>query len=127
MASETEEVPEMNRLMEWLPANNPTTDETTLVHGDYSPHNILFHPTEPRVQAVLDWEISTLGHPLGDLTYLCMNWYGPKVSVGRPNFAERDLDALGIPSLRDYIDTYCERAERPSPTDEELHYYKAYN
>ncbi len=127
VASETQHVEEMNKLMEWLPANNPTTDETTLVHGDYSPHNILFHPTEPRVQAVLDWEISTLGHPLGDLTYLCMNWYGPKTTAGRPNFAGLDLSELGIPSLREYIDTYCERANRPSPTDEELHYYKAYN
>ena len=127
VASETETIEEMNKLMDWLPESNPTTDETTLVHGDYSPHNILFHPTEPKVAAVLDWEISTLGHPLGDLTYLCQNWYAPPAKVGRPNFAGRDLEVLGIPSLRDYIDTYCARVGRTPPTDEELHWYKAYN
>ena len=69
VASETETIDSMNKLMEWLPNNIPAGDETTIVHGDYAPHNIMFHPTEPRVMAVLDWEISTLGRPSGDLTY----------------------------------------------------------
>lgn len=124
-ASQTETVEEMDRLMEWLPGHNPTTDETCLVHGDYALHNIMFHPTEPRVLAVLDWEISTLGHPLGDLTYNTLNWYGPKPTSGRPNLAGLDLEAAGIPSFDDYIGKYCERRGRDAVDN--IHFYKSYN
>jgi aminoglycoside phosphotransferase (APT) family kinase protein len=125
VASETVTIPEMNKLMEWLPANIPEGEETSIVHGDYATHNIMFHPTEPRVLAVLDWEISTLGHPLGDLTYNTLNWYGPKPNSGRPNLAGADLEALGIPSFEDYIARYCERTNRPPL--ENVAFYKAYN
>ena len=123
--SETQQIDEMDALIEWLPADNNTPDETRIVHGDYAPHNVMFHPTEPRVQAVLDWEISTLGNPIGDLTYNTMNWYGPATSTGRPNFSGVDLDSLGIPSFDDYIAKYCERTGRDGI--ENIHFYKAYN
>src|SRR5947209_5126168 len=74
-ASQTEPIPEMERLIEWLPAHVPAGDDTTLVHGDYRPGNIVVHPTEPRILAVLDWELSTLGHPLADLAYACVPYY----------------------------------------------------
>src|SRR5438105_3984391 len=74
-ASETEKIEAMERLMEWLPKNIPASTETTLVHGDYRPGNMIVHPTEPRVVAVLDWELSTLGHPMADLAYNCMPYH----------------------------------------------------
>jgi len=123
--SESETIEEMDRLMEWLPAHNPTSDETCIVHGDFAMHNIMIHATEPRVLAVLDWEISTLGHPLGDLTYTTQNWYTPGVEGGRPVLSGQDLDALGIPSLDEFHATYCERAGR-GPI-ENIHFYKSYN
>jgi aminoglycoside phosphotransferase (APT) family kinase protein len=123
--SETRTIEEMDALIEWLPANNTTSDETCIVHGDYAPHNVMFHPTEPRVQAVLDWEISTLGNPLGDLTYNTMNYYGPPTTTGRPNLVNADLDALGIPQFDDYIAAYCKRTGRDGV--ENIHFYKAYN
>ncbi len=125
LASETERIEDMDRLREWLPANNPSDDTNDLVHGDYSLHNILFHPREPRVAAVLDWEISTLGHPLGDLAYNLLIWYAPKFEGGMATLAGLDLDALGIPTQQAYAATYCRRAgigEVP-----ELAYYRAYN
>src|SRR6476469_4297188 len=73
-ASETEKIEAMDRLMEWLPANIPAGDETAIVHGDYRLDNMIFHPTEPRVLAVLDWELSTLGHPMADFSYHLMAW-----------------------------------------------------
>ncbi|MBA3253815.1 MAG: phosphotransferase family protein, partial [Burkholderiaceae bacterium] len=76
-ASETESVAAMNRLIEWLPQHIPPGDETTVVHGDYRMDNLIFHPTESRVIAVLDWELSTLGHPLADFSYHCMSWHIP--------------------------------------------------
>jgi aminoglycoside phosphotransferase (APT) family kinase protein len=74
-ASETETIEAMDRLIEWLPAHIPPGDETTIVHGDYRLDNAIFHPTEPRIVAVLDWELSTLGHPLADFAYHCMSWH----------------------------------------------------
>ena len=67
----------MENLIEWLPKNIPPEDETTIVHGDYRMDNVIFHPTEPRILAVLDWELSTLGHPLADFAYHCMTWHLP--------------------------------------------------
>src|SRR5204862_252225 len=74
-ASETEKIEAMERLMEWLPKNIPASTETTLVHGDYRPGNMIVHPSERRVAAVLDWELSTLGHPMADLAYNCMPYH----------------------------------------------------
>jgi aminoglycoside phosphotransferase (APT) family kinase protein len=76
-ASETERVEAMDRLIEWLPANVPPGDETAVVHGDYRMDNLVFHPREPRILAILDWELSTLGHPLADFSYHCMSWHIP--------------------------------------------------
>ncbi len=104
-ASETESIPAMDRLIEWLPDNIPETDETTLVHGDYRIGNCLVHPSEPRVVAVLDWELSTLGHPLADLAYTSMVYH---VDTGRTgNFLETDFEATGIPTEEELVGRYC--------------------
>lgn len=110
-ASVTQPTPEMERLMQWLPAHMPASarDErlVSIVHGDYRLDNLMFHPTEPRVIAVLDWELSTLGHPLADFSYHCMSWHIPhELSRG---IGGLDLAALGIPDEDSYITRYCER------------------
>ncbi len=106
-ASETETVDSMEALIKWLPENIPADDGVvTLAHGDYRIDNMMFHPTEPKVIAVLDWELSTLGHPLADLAYQCMGWAMPGTLLGV------DRAALGIPSDEDYIATYCKRTGR---------------
>jgi aminoglycoside phosphotransferase (APT) family kinase protein len=118
-ASETEKIEAMERLMEWLPGHIPADDQTTIVHGDYRSGNMLMHPTEPRVVAVLDWELSTLGHPLADLAYHCMPYrLGPGTLGG---FVDEDLPRLGIPSERDYLATYCRRAGRDAIPDWEFY------
>ena len=111
-ASATEHSPAMERLIEWLPANMPADDGVSgLVHGDYRLDNVMFHPTEPRIIAVLDWELSTLGHPLADLAYQVMAWQLPG-NGGMKGMAEIDRAAFGIPSDEEYIARYCERTGR---------------
>ena len=100
----------MDRLVEWLPENMPDGDETTLVHGDFRIDNMIFHPTEPRVLAVLDWELSTLGHPLADFAYNAMAYRMPPHIVA--GLAGADIKALGIPSEQEYIDNYCRQTQR---------------
>lgn len=108
-ASATRVIPEMDRLIAWLPDAVPETSErTTIIHGDYSFHNLLVHPTEPRVVAVVDWELSTLGDPLGDLTYHMMEWFRPEGVDVRGTLGGADLAALGIPTAEDYARRYCE-------------------
>lgn len=124
-ASRTEDLPAMDRLIAWLPGAAPQDEETRLVHGDYSFHNVLIHPTEPRVVAVLDWELSTTGHPLGDLMYHTMEWYRPPGCDARGTLRDADLEALGVPGLEAYVARYCERAGR-APV-ENLGFHKAYN
>jgi aminoglycoside phosphotransferase (APT) family kinase protein len=105
-----EGIPAMDRLLEWLPAHVPSGDETSIVHGDYRLDNVIFHPTEPRVLAVLDWELSTLGHPLSDFAYQVMAWrLSPQQFRG---LAGCDLAALGIPSEQEYVAAYCRRTGR---------------
>jgi aminoglycoside phosphotransferase (APT) family kinase protein len=124
-ASETERIDAMDRLIAWLPENIPAADETAIVHGDYRLDNLIFHPTEPRVVAVLDWELSTLGHPLADFAYHCMSWHvppGPFRGLGG-----LDLAALGIPDEHDYIAAYRRHARRESIDPDHWDFYIAYN
>jgi len=102
----------MDRLIEFLPANIPQGDETSVVHGDFRGDNLIFHPTEPRVLAVLDWELSTLGNPLADFAYHAMMYRMPPNIVA--GLANADLDALNIPGEAEYVDSYCQRTGRPS-------------
>jgi aminoglycoside phosphotransferase (APT) family kinase protein len=111
-ASETQHIATMETLMEWLTANMPEDDGVvSLVHGDYRLDNMMFHPTEPRVIALLDWELSTLGHPLADLANQCMAWMLPRDS-GVKGLQGIDRQSLGIPSDQQYIARYCERTGR---------------
>ena len=80
----------MDRLMEWLPAHIPPGDETAIVHGDYRVENLIFHPTEPRIVAIVDWELSTLGHPLADLAYNCLTYHLPAEALGRAEAVDSD-------------------------------------
>ena len=100
----------MNRLMEWLPRTVPDDDLTTIVHGDYRLDNMILHPTESRVIAVLDWELSTLGNPLADFTYFMMQWVMP--GTERSGLADLDLPSLGIPSLEEVVALYCQETKR---------------
>jgi len=102
--------PDMDRLIAWLPANIPAGDETAIVHGDFRCDNMIFHPTEARVLAVLDWELSTLGHPLADFAYHAMMYRMPPHIVA--GLAGADLAALNIPAETDYVAAYCRRTGR---------------
>ncbi len=130
LASATQPIPAMDRLMAWLPAHIPAsacTEAASIVHGDYRLDNMIFHPEEPRVLALLDWELSTLGHPLADFSYHCMTWH---IEAGSGRGLEGlDLEALGIPTLDEYIAMYCVRTALATPellrTD--WAFYMAYN
>jgi aminoglycoside phosphotransferase (APT) family kinase protein len=130
-ASITQPIEEMDKLMEWLPANIPASakDESkvSIVHGDYRLDNLIFHPTEPRVLAVLDWELSTLGHPLADFSYHCMAWHIPPGAFR--GIGGLDHAALGIPSELEYIRMYCERTGLATPESlkQDGPFYTAYN
>jgi aminoglycoside phosphotransferase (APT) family kinase protein len=113
----------MDRLIEWLPMHIPAEAETCLVHGDFRCDNLIFHPTEPRVIAVLDWELSTLGHPLADFTYHAMMYRMPPHIVA--GLGGADLAALNIPGEADYIAAYCARAGRREIPN--YPFYLAYN
>jgi aminoglycoside phosphotransferase (APT) family kinase protein len=115
--------PNMDRLIDWLPLHIPAGGDTTLVHGDFRVDNLIFHPTEPRVLAVLDWEPSTLGHPLADFAYhLMMYRLPPRIVAG---LLGSDIDALGIPSEADYVAAYCSRTGRADIAH--LDFYVAFN
>ena len=131
IASITRPIPEMDQLMQWLPAHIPASarDESmvSIVHGDFRLDNLLFHPTEPRVLAVLDWELSTLGHPLADFSYHCMAWHiAPGAFRG---IGGLDVRSLGIPTEVDYIRRYCERTglTTPEALKADWNFYLAYN
>ena len=115
--------PDMDALAEWLPAAIPEGDETTIVHGDFRCDNMIFHPTEPRVLAVLDWELSTLGHPLADFAYHAMMYRMPPHIVA--GLAGADLAALNIPSQEEYVAAYCARTGRSGINN--WPYYVAFN
>ena len=121
--SETENIEEMNRLIEWLPQTIPPGERTSIVHGDYRLDNMVLHASEPRVIAVLDWELSTLGDPLGDFTYYLMNWVMP--SDGRAGLGGKDLAPLGIPTTEEVVELYC--AETGRDGIPQLDWYFSYN
>lgn len=116
-------VADMDRLLDWLQANIPPGDESSIVHGDFRADNMVFHPVEPRVLAVLDWELSTLGHPLADFGYHLMTWRMPPNAL--PGLAGCDLAALGIPSEEEYVAAYCRRTGRDGIPH--LDFYLAFN
>ena len=124
-ASETERVEAMDRLIEWLPQNIPPETGTTVVHGDFRLDNAVFHPTEPRILAVLDWELSTLGDPLADFAYHCMSWHIPPGAFR--GIAGLNLEALGIPGEAEYIRMYCRRTGRTGIDPSHWDFYIAYN
>src|SRR5204863_1660406 len=122
-ASETEPIDAMDRLIEWLPRNTPEGEATSIVHGDFRIDNMIFHRVEPRVLAVLDWELSTLGHPLADFAYHAMTW---RVTADEfRGIKGADLGALGIPDEAAYVAAYCKRTGRSAIEDWD--YYLAFN
>ena len=136
LASVTEPIDEMDRLIAWLPVHMPDTardsTQVSVVHGDYRLDNVVFHKTEPRVIAVLDWELSTLGHPLADFSYHCMAWHIPPGTFR--GIGGLDHVALGIPTEAEYVRRYCQRvAERsgrqisPEALAADWNFYLAYN
>jgi aminoglycoside phosphotransferase (APT) family kinase protein len=127
-AAETERIDAVEGLIEWLPARLPPGDEpVAVVHGDYRFDNVIFHPTEPRILAVLDWELSTLGHPLVDFAYHCMTWH-MAAAEGSRGLAGVDLAALGIPSESEYLRTYQQRTGRTAAVSEDdWRYYLVFN
>jgi aminoglycoside phosphotransferase (APT) family kinase protein len=124
-ASETERIDAVENLIEWLPKNIPADDETRVVHGDFRLDNVIFHPTEPRILAVIDWELSTLGHPLSDFAYHCMTWrMQPEASRG---LAGLPLKELGIPTEEEYLAAYCKRTGRSEVSKSNWEYYMVFN
>jgi aminoglycoside phosphotransferase (APT) family kinase protein len=121
--SETETMPAMERLIAWLPATLPEQTRTSVVHGDYRIDNMIFAKDEPKVLAVLDWELATLGDPLADFTYVAMAWVTE--NGGRSGVMDLDRKALGIPELEEVIARYCTATERDGIPD--LNWYFAYN
>jgi len=113
-ASKTDALPAMERLARWLPRHIPAADETTIVHGDFRLENMIWHASEPRILAVVDWELGTLGHPLADLAYNCLPWHVPDRQRG-------DLTVLGedhgIPGEAAYLAAYCRRTGRDDIAD----------
>ena len=118
-ASKTADIWAMDRIIDWLPRNLPADTSISIVHGDYRPGNTITHDTESRVAAVLDWELSTLGHPLADLGYCCAAYHGKISSVG--DFSLLDHGALGIPTEEEFVAKYCEYSGR-SKIDEAPYY-----
>jgi aminoglycoside phosphotransferase (APT) family kinase protein len=130
-ASITQPIDAMDRLMQWLPAHMPDSardaSKVSVVHGDYRLDNLVFHPTEPRVLAVLDWELSTLGHPLADFSYHCMAWHIPPGAFR--GIGGLDHAALGVPVESEYVRRYCERTGLATPAElaRDWNFYLAYN
>jgi len=131
MASITQPIQAMDQLLAWLPLHMPASardaSKVSVVHGDYRLDNLVFHPTEPRVLAVLDWELSTVGHPLADFSYHCMAWHIPPGSFR--GIGGLDHAALGIPLEADYVRRYCERTGLATPESlaADWNFYLAYN
>ena len=131
LASATESIPAMDALIAWLPGHVPAgardESEVSVVHGDFRLDNLIFHASEPRILAVLDWELSTTGHPLADFSYHCMSWHIPPGAFR--GIGGLDLAALGIPDETSYVRRYCERTGRPDADAvmADWNFYMAYN
>ncbi len=125
-ASETGVVKAMDALIEWLPENIPEDESASIVHGDFRLDNMIVHPTEPRVIAVLDWELSTIGHPLADFTYHLMTWQMPQIGIGSVGLAGKNLTELGIPDEEAYLRQYCRRTGRDDGIPDR-NFYSAFN
>jgi len=135
LASITQPIDAMDKLIEWLPTHIPASardeSQVAIVHGDYRLDNVMFHPTDPRAIAVLDWELSTIGHPLADFSYHCMSWH---IQPGQfRGIGGLDLAALGIPDEKSYVRRYCERTGRVGKGKDadavmaDWNFYLAYN
>ncbi|MCR2833508.1 phosphotransferase family protein [Qipengyuania sp. RS5-5] len=123
-ASQTEEIPEVERLIEWLPATVPAQERVSIIHGDFRIDNMIHAPDRPAIRAIIDWELSTLGDPLADFAYLAMNWAMPHGERGA-QLGGLDLRRLGIPTLEEVTAQYCSLTGRTSIPD--LNWYFAYN
>ena len=123
LASQTEDLPDMHKLMEWLPNNIPAEAGSVIVHGDYRLGNVLIHPTEPKIVAVLDWELSTLGDGLADLGYLCQDYHGD--AYDDEGLAGADFAALNLPTEAEFLAEYCKHAGRDGIDN--WHFYLIYN
>ncbi|ALE15777.1 putative aminoglycoside phosphotransferase [Altererythrobacter epoxidivorans] len=123
-AAQTDDIPEVERLIEWLPATLPQQDRVSIIHGDYRIDNMIFAPDRPEILALIDWELSTLGDPLADFAYLAMNWAMPHGERGA-QLGGLDLPALGIPTLEEATEHYCSLTGRSSVPD--LNWFFAYN
>ena len=124
-ASETERIPAMDNLMEWLRRNIPPQTSDGIVHGDFRLDNMIFHPAEPKVLAVLDWELSTLGDPLADFAYHCLSWHVPPGHFR--GVAGLDLAALGLPTEQEHVAQYCQLTGRDGIDSAHWNFYIAYN
>lgn len=124
-ASETQTIAAMDQLIEWLAASVPDDQSAAIVHGDYRLDNMVIAAGGPEVSAVLDWELSTIGHPLADFTYHLMTWQMPDIGVGSSGLVGQDLARLGIPSEQAYVDLYCERTGRDGIAQRD--FYSAFN
>ncbi|MDO8770908.1 MAG: phosphotransferase [Burkholderiaceae bacterium] len=124
-ASEIEPIEAMNRLIDWLPEHIPAGEEVSIVHGDLRLDNLIFHPTEPRVLAVLDWELSTVGHPLADLSYHMLTW---RLTAEQfRGMGGADLSTLGIPSEAEYLHRYCDRVGRSTINSSDWEFYLTFS
>jgi aminoglycoside phosphotransferase (APT) family kinase protein len=124
-ASETQRIEAMDNLIGWLPKNIPPEAGTSVVHGDFRLDNTIFHPTEARILAVLDWELSTLGDPLADFAYHCMSWHIPPDKFR--GIAGLPIEELGIPGESQYVQAYCKRTNRKAIDPSHWDFYLAYN
>jgi aminoglycoside phosphotransferase (APT) family kinase protein len=124
-ASRTEAMPAMHELIAWLPDNIPGPDETTVVHGDFRTGNLILDPKEPKVIAVLDWELATLGHPLSDLAYNCLGYHFPRENQQFNGMVGLDFAALGIPNEEQVVAMYCAATGRDGIAD--WNFYMAFN
>ena len=122
-AAQTDDVAEIEKLMEWLPQTVPEQTRSSIIHGDFRIDNMIYAKDRSKVIAVIDWELATIGDPLADFAYLAMNWEMPV--DGRSGLKGADLDALNIPKLKEVVDLYCELTDRDGVPD--LHWYFAYN